>query len=395
MADPSPDQTTGPTTDRTAVGRAHGYHPLLVIDVVQETADTRTFVLDQADAHRDLFTYRPGQFCTFRVTVDGDVLYRSYSMSTAPGIDEQLAVTVKRVPDGRVSGWFHDAVAPGQVLHVSPPSGVFCLPEADEVDGTRPVVAFAGGSGVTPIMSIAKAALTTTTRRVRLLDANRDESSVIFRRGLDDLAGAHDARFDVHHHLDDVSGLITSGAIRSFLGDDTDADVFICGPAPFMDLVEATLREAGVDPGRINIERFINTTEAKSATPVEPTSDALDDQVDGEGAGSVDTGVGTEGGAATDGSVPDVVTVILKGKTHEIGYHPGDTILETTRRGALTAPSSCEAGNCATCMALCKEGAATMRVNNALTPDEVAEGWVLTCQAVPDSAVITVEYEAY
>lgn len=359
--------------------RDHGYHPVVVTDVVQETPDTRTFVLDPADGDRELFAYRPGQFCTFRVTLDGEELYRSYSMSSAPALHEPLAVTVKRVPGGRVSGWFHDSVAPGHTLQVSPPTGVFCLD-----DGTRPVVAFAGGSGVTPVMSIVKTALAATERPVRLLDANRDEGSVIFRRRLDELVADHGDRLRIHRHLDDAAGLITADAIRSLLGHDTDVDVFICGPAPFMDLVETTVLEAGVDPSRVNIERFVNAADATPAV-------APDDAAGATGATGAEE-VADDGATAT---VPDVVTVILKGTAHEIGYHPGDTILETTRRGALTAPSSCEAGNCATCMALCKEGSATMRVNNALTPDEVAEGWVLTCQAVPDSAVVTVEYESY
>ena len=376
--------------DLAAAARAHGYHPLVVLDVIQETPDTRTFVLDPADDARDLFAYRSGQFCTFRVTVGDEELYRSYSMSTAPGIDDRLAVTVKRVPDGRVSGWFHDEVAPGHELHVSPPTGVFCLPEAGsdhEGEATRPVVAFAGGSGVTPIMSIVKTALASTDRQVRMLDANRDETSVIFRAALDALATDQGDRFDLVHHLDDASGLITADSVAAFLGSDPDVDVFICGPTPFMDLVETTVLAAGVDPSRINIERFINASDEPAAA--------------GAGSGSDDAQSGTSDEPSTPAAndtgdaVPDVVTVILKGKSTEIGYHPGDTILETTRRGALTAPSSCEAGNCATCMALCKEGSARMRVNNALTPEEVAEGWVLTCQAIPDSAVITVEYESY
>ena len=87
--------------------------------------------------------------------------------------------------------------------------------------------------------------------------------------------------------------------------------------------------------------------------------------------------------------------MILKGKRHTVAYQPGDTLLETARRGALAAPYSCEAGNCATCMALMCEGSATMRVNNALTPEEVAEGWVLTCQAIPEGSTVTVEYESF
>lgn len=351
--------------DLGAAQRAHGHHPLVVTEVVDETPDTRTFVLGVPDDLGDVFAYEAGQFCTFRVTVDGEELYRSYSMSTAPALGEPLAVTVKRVPGGRVSGWLHDQVSPGQVLEVSPPTGVFRLG-----DGDRPVVAFAGGSGVTPVMSIIKTALATTDRPVRLLDANRDAASIIFREQFDELAATHADRFAVHHHLDDASGFLDAGAVRAFLGDTTDVDVFICGPAPFMDLVEATVLTAGVDPERVHLERFVNEPDA---TP---------------------TG-GVEVSASEVTSVPEVVTVILKGKTHEIGYHPGDTILETTRRGALTAPSSCEAGNCATCMALCKEGSATMRVNNALTPDEVAEGWVLTCQAIPTTPTLTIEYESF
>jgi ferredoxin len=132
-----------------------------------------------------------------------------------------------------------------------------------------------------------------------------------------------------------------------------------------MDLVEATLLEAGVDAERIFVERFVNAGQSTAA--------AVD----------------------ADGEVPETVTLILKGKRNTIAYQPGDTVLETARRGGLQAPFSCESGNCATCMALVCEGSATMRVNNALTPDEVAEGWVLTCQALPKGRTVTVEYESF
>lgn len=354
--------------DLNAAQRAHGHHALVVTDVIVETPDTRTFVLAVPDDLGDVFAYQAGQFCTFRVTVGEEELHRSYSMSTAPALGQPLAVTVKRVPDGRVSGWLHEEVSPGAVLEVSPPTGVFCLD-----DGERPVVAFGGGSGITPIMSIVQTALAGTGRSVRLLDANRDRESIIFRDQLDELAASHPDRFALRHHLDDASGFLDAEAVRDFLGDDTDVDVFICGPTPFMDLVEVAVLGAGVDPARINIERFLN-----DPAPANGTGAAA------EAAGGATGEAGTK-----------TVTVILKGKTHEIGYHDGDTILETTRRGALTAPSSCEAGNCATCMALCKEGSARMRVNNALTPEEIAEGWVLTCQAIPTSPTITVEYESF
>src|SRR5436305_8691373 len=145
--------------DYEHVRRDHGFHALRVREVVQETDDTRSLVLDVPDELRETFRYRAGQFCTFRVHVGDEELHRSYSMSSAPEVDRDLTVTVKRVPGGAVSNWFNDEVAAGDVLEVTRPAGVFCVRE-----GERPVVAFCGGSGVTPVMSIAKSVLTTSAR---------------------------------------------------------------------------------------------------------------------------------------------------------------------------------------------------------------------------------------
>jgi ferredoxin-NADP reductase len=269
--------------DHDDVRRAHGYHPVRVKKVVEETHDTKSFVLDVPPELQEAFRYRAGQFCTFRVHNGDEELLRCYSMSSAPETDPELTVTVKRVAGGRVSNWFNDAVGEGDLLEVTRPAGVFCA----------------------------------------------------------------------EGHLDD--------------------DVFICGPGPFMDLVETTLLGLGVDPSRIAIERFVNVGEPGLPRAVEPVA----------------------GADAADLEVPAELTLILKGKTHTVAYQGGDTILETARRGALQAPYSCEAGNCATCMALLKEGTATMRANNALTPEEVEEGWILTCQALPHGSTVTVEYESF
>jgi ferredoxin len=137
-----------------------------------------------------------------------------------------------------------------------------------------------------------------------------------------------------------------------------------------MDLVEETLSAIGVDPDLIAIERFTTGSES----PTESSVDAPGDPVAGPG-------------------TTEMVTLILGGRTSTVRYRAGDTILETARRGGLQPPFSCEAGNCATCMAFLREGSATMRANNALTADEVAEGWVLTCQALPVSPSVMVEYE--
>jgi 3-ketosteroid 9alpha-monooxygenase subunit B len=357
--------------DHDQVRRAHGYHLLGVKEVVEETHDTRSFVLDVPAELADTFAYAAGQFCTFRVRIAGEQHLRSYSMSSAPETDGDLTVTVKRVPGGVVSNWFNDRVAAGDVLEVTRPAGVFCVR-----DGQRPVVAFCGGSGITPVMSIAKSALATTARPVRLLYANRDRASVIFAHELRSLAERYAGRLDVRLHLDTDGGFLDTGTVAEFVASAApglDGDFYICGPGPFMDLVEATLRGAGVDAGRISIERFDGPGEAAATPPA-----------DGGGAAA--------SGAEAD--VPESLTLILGGRKVTVGYRAGDTVLQTARRGGLQAPFSCEAGDCATCMAIVREGSATMRVNNALTPDEVDEGWVLTCQALPRGRAVTVEYEA-
>lgn len=353
--------------DHDDVHRRHGYHPLRVRDVVPETSDTRSYVLDVPDDVADLFAYRAGQFCTFRVTIDGEQLLRCYSMSSAPETDPALTVTVKRVPGGAVSNWLLDNVTEGDVLEATRPAGVFTVP-----DGDAPVVAFCGGSGVTPIMSIAKSTLAATDRGVRILSANRNADSVIFRDALARLEQAHPDRLEIRHHLDSDGGYLTPEDVRAFArGWGDDALYFVCGPTPFMDLVERTLLADGVAPTRIFLERF-------GDVPVPPDIDR--DDVD-------PTSVAAEG--------TETVTIILNGERTEVRYRPGDTLLQTARSGGLQPPFSCEAGNCATCMALVHDGAAPMRTNNALTPDEVDEGWVLTCQAVPESHRVTVEYEAF
>jgi 3-ketosteroid 9alpha-monooxygenase subunit B len=353
-------------SDHDPVLRQHGYHSLRIARVVAETHDASSFVLDVPAELEEIFRYRPGQFCTFRVHIDGDEQLRSYSMSSAPATDRDLTVTVKRVAGGLVSNWFLDNLSEGDTIELTKPAGVFCPQESE-----RPVLGFCGGSGITPVMSIAKHVLATTQRPVRLLYANRDRDSVIFDAAFATLDTEHPDRLEVQHHFDTDDGFLAHEAIADFVGSDLDADLYICGPGPFMDLVEATLQTLGVAPERIFIERFL-------VEPAEKT-DALID-----------------GSAAADDSalVPEEVTVLLEGKKAVVRYQPGDTLLETARRGGLRPPFSCEAGNCATCMAFLKEGSARMRANNALTPEEVEEGWVLTCQSLPTGSAVTVEYEA-
>jgi len=334
----------------------HDYHELVVADVVDETADTRSFVLEIPAGLEATFSYAAGQFCTFRATIDDETVVRCYSMSSSPDVGDPFATTVKRVPGGRMSNWMNDTLAPGDRIEVMRPTGLFVLQ-----DNATPIVAFAGGSGITPVISVIKSALATTAREILLVYANRSEDSVIFARELERLAGDSGDRLSIHHHLDSHAGFLDGPACAALVGDRADADFYVCGPGPYMETVEAGLELLHVSPKQLLVERFVMPGEVP---------------------------------ALTETSHTDELVIRLAQRTHEITYQLGDTILDAARRGGLAPPFSCEAGSCATCMARLDTGSATMRVNNALTPDEVDEGWVLTCQAIPTSRRLVVDYDA-
>ena len=188
---------------------------------------------------------------------------------------------------------------------------------------------------------------------------------VIFSADLEQLASRYPDRLNIEHRLDVEHGFVDMDAARSFAGADEAGagEYFICGPPPFMDIVEGALVDLGVDEPRIHIERF--TPVGRSADP-EPAA--------------VET-------------TTRRVTIELGGRTDTVDHHPGTTILQTAREMGMSAPSSCESGSCATCMARLVEGQVEMFVNNALTEEEVAEGWVLTCQSLPTTPSVHVVYE--
>ncbi len=336
----------------------HEYHSLAVVEVVDETADTRSFVLEVPPELGTTFSYAAGQFCTFRATIDGEPVVRCYSMSSSPDTGDPLTTTVKRVPGGRMSNWMNDVLAPGDRVDALRPTGLFVLHDHD-----APIIAFAGGSGITPVISIVKSALATTDRRIALVYANRGADAVIFAAELERLRATAGGRLSIHHHLDAERGFLDAGQCAALVGDDAHADFYICGPGPYMDTVEAGLAVVGVPPDQVFIERFVLPEPAPAP-------------------------------ARSNAALTESVVIKLEHRETTVRYEAGDTILDTARRGGLNPPFSCEQGNCATCMAHLDEGTAWMRVNNALSGDEVDTGWVLTCQALPDSPRVVVDYDA-
>ncbi len=333
------------------------YYPLTISEMVRETHDSCSVILDVPEHLGETFMYRAGQFLTFRVTIGDQRLVRCYSLASSPAVDAVHKVTVKRVAEGRVSNYVNDEWKAGDTLEVMRPAGVFCLR-----DRSGPIVLFGGGSGITPIISIVKTALAQTDRKLRVLYANRDESSIIFRDELDRLVAANPSRLLVEHSLDDVHGFVDVARASRFVGDAGDADLYICGPGPFMDVAEEAGRRAGASAEQLFIERFELPDVAEAAVEVDAA-----------------------GGAR--------LTVTLDGATTEITCGEGETILQAVRRTGLEPPFACEEAYCGCCMAMVKEGEVEMKMNDGgIDQGQIDRGWVLTCQGVPKTSSCKIEY---
>jgi len=336
------------------------YYPLKIAQIIQETPDARSFVFDIPQDVADRFRYKAGQFLTFRVTHPEGEVARCYSLSSSPETDARPKVTVKRVTGGRGSNWFNDALVEGATIEVMPPAGRFLL-----VDGGAPILLFAGGSGITPVLSLIKSALKTTQRRIRLFYANRDQPSIIFRAELEALLATHPGRIEVIHHLDAEHGLTTAAKIEAAMADGFDAGAaYLCGPGPFMTLVEDTLLKRGMARERVIIERF--EASANSAVPIPDDDDKV---------------------------IPASLTIRLEGKTYSVPYQKGQTILQAARAAGLSPNSACEEGFCASCAAKRLKGEVMLAANDIYTQEDLDNGWVLTCQAHAFGREVEINYD--
>ncbi len=345
---------------------------LTVVDVVQETADARSIVLEADAETQHLVGYRPGQFLTVAVpSARTGVVARCYSLSSAPDESDLLTITVKRTADGYASNWLCDNVAPGQTLTVLPPSGVF-TPASLDAD----LLLFAGGSGITPVISIAKSALTHGTGQVVLVYANRDESSVIFARQLTALAEKHPDRFVVVHWLESVQGLPTSDHLRTLASHFLTYDAFVCGPGPFMQGVVAALKDLGFPRERRHQEKFVS----------------LGGNPFGDGAAAIGD-PGAEPAEAPLRTTPATVEGDLDGEPFAFDdWQPGVPLLDFLLSKGVPAPYSCREGNCSACACLVLDGEVSLQANDVLDDDDLADGVRLACQALPVSDTVRITY---
>lgn len=372
------------------------FHKLILRKKIKRTIHASTLEIDVPDDLNELFKFKAGQYLTFRTTVNGEELRRSYSINSSSIADEALQVTVKKVKDGRVSNHFVDTLQAGDTLEVMPPLGQFVLPE------TIPVKNFfyAAGSGITPIFGLIKTILhSNNNTAVNLQYGNFEREQVIFFDEFEQLKGKFSKRFSITHHF---TNAINSLPKKSFFGkmfaksespssdenfeagDFTSeklialsklhenflsAEHFICGPGQMIPQLEATLLTLGVPQNHIHHEYF-----AAADTPKKSEAENLIV-------------------AGSSGQEAAKLTVTLDGETQTFELAAGKTILRESMEQGLDVPYACEAGVCATCKAMCLKGKVKLRANNVLSDAELAEGYILTCQAEALTQEVIVDYD--
>jgi ring-1,2-phenylacetyl-CoA epoxidase subunit PaaE len=353
------------------------FHALRVGEIVPETAEANSIRFEIPEALRDAFAFKAGQHLTLRTTINGEEVRRNYSLCTAPAESDWM-VTVKRIGGGLFSNWVGDQLKPGDMVEVMVPHGSFTT-DFDPAR-SRHLVGIAGGSGITPVLSLVKTLLREEpASRFTLFYGNRDSSSVIFLETLAGLKDKYLGRLEIYHFLDaedqDIelfNGMLNRDrleqAIPALVPDAMSIDGwFICGPGPMMDAAEGALLDRNIPKERIHIERF---TADRPAGALAQEMAQLQTQAEGA-----------------------TVAVTLDGRTRHVPFTAGN-ILDSARAAGLPAPFACKAGVCATCRAKVIKGKVEMAVHYGLTDEEVADGYVLTCQSVPVGNGVAVDYDA-
>ncbi|MFC9296135.1 2Fe-2S iron-sulfur cluster-binding protein [Streptomyces sp. NPDC057011] len=347
------DSQAAPAAPR---GGAPGTLRVRVVQRVQETPEAVSLVLDPE------LPYSPGQFLTLRIPGGGA---RCYSLASSPHTGEPMRITAKRVPGGLGSGWICDTVAPGDELEVLPPAGTF-TPGPGGLD--RDLLLVAGGSGITPVLSLAKSALAAGRGSVALLYANRDPESVIFRDELWGLADSHPGRLTVIHWLESLQGLPTAVQLAAHVAPYAGRDAYLCGPGPLMDAAETALRSVGAAPHRIHRERYFSLGADVFAAPPPPPAASV------------------AGGTTAE--------VELDGERHTVPWADGTVLLDALLAAGVAAPYSCREGACSACCCRVVAGEVTMARNEVLDQEDLAEGYVLACQArAPGRDPVRIAYD--
>jgi len=351
------------------------FHRLAVNDLRREAADAVSMTFAIPRELTDDYRFAPGQYLTLRTTMDGEEVRRSYSICSGPD-DGELRIAVKKVDGGAFSSWAADELKSGDQLDVMTPTGRFGIAHAP--DQARIHVGFAAGSGITPILSIAKGVLTREPgSRFFLFYGNRSAGSMLFREALEELKDRFLQRFSVFHVISGeeqdipiLHGRLDGDKVRVLLRSLVPAasvdHVFICGPAGMSEDIETTCREIGIADERIHVERFVSEFGGK------PRAKKM-----------------------VEASAPPkaMASLTIDGKRREVPVAEDESILDAALRAGMDLPFACKGGMCSTCRAKLVEGEAQMEVNYSLEPWELKAGFILTCQARPVSDRVVVDYD--
>jgi ring-1,2-phenylacetyl-CoA epoxidase subunit PaaE len=364
-----------------------GFNTLKVKQKIQETADSCSFLFEIPNDLSEQYKYTPGQYLTIELDINGEKTRRAYSIFTSP-LEDKFGFTVKRVTNGKASNYLIDNVSEGQEVMVHTPEGKFVV-YADPVQ-QRDHYFFAGGSGITPVMSMVKTLLEEEPLSTcYLLYANQNQESIIFRKELEALAEQHADQFVLEQILADektkggllgglfskkknqsswrgMTGLVNKKVLADYMDrhpSKSNSNLFyMCGPSGYMDVIQSYLEATGVDKAQIKKEYFTSAA-ADGSTPV--------------------SGAGVSASAQ----------VTLNGKTFTESIPSDKTILEALLDAGHDAPFSCTSGACSTCVAKISTGKVEMESCFALDDEEVAEGMILTCQAKCQTAEIVINYD--
>ncbi|HET6225322.1 MAG TPA: 2Fe-2S iron-sulfur cluster-binding protein [Bacteroidia bacterium] len=349
------------------------FNSLQVADVVRETPDAVSVAFQVPDQLKKDYTFKQGQYLTLKFKINGEELRRSYSICSSY-YENELRVAVKKVKDGRVSTHIFNNLKKGDSIEVMTPMGNFFTEM--NAGNKKTYVLFAGGSGITPMFSILKTVLKDEPQsRIVLIYGNNDESAIIFKKQIEELAVANADRLNVIHVLNEapgghpelLKGLMTKEKniqlIKNYVDAAANNEYFICGPGIMMDNVVAALKELKTDESKVHIEYFSTPV---STEEIKPSADVA------KGA---------------------VATIIIDGEEHTVELQDNEAILEAALRIGLDAPYACQGGSCCTCRALLQSGKVEMAVNYALSASEVKQGFILTCQSRPMTDTVVVNYD--
>lgn len=353
------------------------FHDLTVTDIHKTIRDAVVVTLKPSDPQK--FDFIPGQYLTFKRDFDGQELRRNYSICAGKD-DGILQIGIKRVDDGAFSTWANTELAVGDRLQAMPPAGRFHTPHDTNAD--RHYLGFAGGSGITPVLSILKTVLAREPlSQFTLVYANRGVNTIMFREELEDLKNLHMGRLSVIHVLESdaqeidlftgrVDGDKCSKLFAHWIDIASVDTAFICGPQPMMLAISAALRDHGLTKEQIKFELF--NANQQGQAKLRPKA------------------------AGTDQAHRQVaVTISIDGAAREFKMTKDQSILEAALEHDVNAPFACRAGVCSTCRAKVTSGEVEMVANHALEDYEVAQGYVLTCQSYPVSDAVTIEYEGH